>query len=239
MFCDALAGSYQRAVSTPVGCYGMFAQIVERSVDFPIHLIANSGRDIYFAGPTKPLKSSRNVNALAINVVALHDDVAKVNTNTQVDPTIVGYFAIPPCYGVLHVDGMPYRIKGARKFNQHTVTHCFDDATAIFHDFRFEQFSATAVVLTFLPRPRSLAASIRRCRRQLSPQAFSVPDIRSSRQFALYDLGSHYSRDLLSAKWGPGAAHVRFGSKADIATNSSDVCFTTVGGKVLKAYEGD
>jgi hypothetical protein len=68
--------------------YPAFTSILEREARMTLQLVADAARDVYPARFRKALQTRRDIDAVAVNVSILDDDVAGIDADTQLDPTI-------------------------------------------------------------------------------------------------------------------------------------------------------
>jgi hypothetical protein len=97
-----------------------------------------------------------DVDAVAIEVVTLDDDVAEIYADAQLDAIVRLDAGVPRGHPLLHFDRAAHRIDDAGKFHQQAVTGGFDDAAVMLGDFRIEELAAQrfeAFVRAFLVRP--------------------------------------------------------------------------------------
>jgi hypothetical protein len=85
------------------------------------------------------LKPGRHVHAVAINVVSIDDDVAKVDANPVLDPLFIGLRGAQLRHFGLDLDGPIYGVDDTRELGQQTVPHKLHDATAVLTDLGLDQ----------------------------------------------------------------------------------------------------
>src|SRR5581483_3396068 len=76
-------------------------------------------------------KAGSNVDTVAEDVVVIDDDVADMDTNAKFDALILRHGDILIDHAALDFKGTTYRVYGAGKLDQHSVTGCLDDAPAM------------------------------------------------------------------------------------------------------------
>ncbi len=83
-----------------------------------------------------------DIDAVAIEVVALDDHVAEIDADAQLDEALRldTHLALGHC--LLHLDRAAHRIDDAGKLHQHTVAGGLDDAAVVSGDLRIEELMA-------------------------------------------------------------------------------------------------
>ena len=66
-------------------------------------------------------------------------DIADIDANTELDPTLLRHVGIAPKHAALDFDGTAQRIDHARELSQHAVASSLDDPSLMFRDFGIEQ----------------------------------------------------------------------------------------------------
>src|SRR5262249_55995362 len=101
---------------------GLVTQIsdVERELGFDLLVCVVGKADL--AGAGQRLHASRNVDAIAINIAPVDDDVTGVDADTEFDPAIFGNGNATCGHGTLDFDGTANGINRTWKFNQHPIT---------------------------------------------------------------------------------------------------------------------
>ena len=83
-----------------------------------------------------------DVDAVAIEIVALDDHVAEIDADAQFDAVVRRDACVPLGHRLLHRDGAAHRIDDAGKFNQQAVAGGLDDAAPVLRDLRIEKLAA-------------------------------------------------------------------------------------------------
>jgi hypothetical protein len=86
------------------------------------------------AGFAKCFQTSRDINAVAKNIVAINDDVTDVDADPEDDLLFLGNSHIASDHAALNVYRATYRIDHARKLHQHPVAGGFDNAAMVFRN---------------------------------------------------------------------------------------------------------
>jgi hypothetical protein len=104
------------------------AEILEPIGQLVLHVIADGARDQDAARLCKRLEPGRDVDAVAVDVLALDDDVAEIDADAQRDALFLGQPALALGDAPLHFDRALHRLDHAREFHERAVAHQLDDA---------------------------------------------------------------------------------------------------------------
>ena len=63
----------------------LLAHVLEGEVEFVAHLVANGLRDADAAGLGEPFQAGRDVHPVAVDIVAVDDDVAEIDADAELD----------------------------------------------------------------------------------------------------------------------------------------------------------
>jgi len=110
---------------------GLRTHIIKYTFDLAADLPISVIRNAHSAGIGYSFKTSRNIDAIAKNIVVIEDDVTDMNANSKFDPFVLWHVGIPIGHAALDVGRAPRRIDGAGKLDQHAVPGGLDDATAM------------------------------------------------------------------------------------------------------------
>ena len=91
------------------------------------------------AGFGQRLQARRDIDAVAEDVVALGDDVAKVDPHAKPDATPVRNLGIAIDHSALDLGHTAHRVDDAGEFRQHPVAGGLDDAAVMPGDLRIDQ----------------------------------------------------------------------------------------------------
>jgi hypothetical protein len=83
-----------------------------------------------------------DVDAVAIEVVALNDHIAEIDADAQFDAAVRRRVRFPLGHRLLHFSCAAYRVDDAREFDEQTVTGGLDDAAPVLGDRRIEDLAA-------------------------------------------------------------------------------------------------
>ena len=110
-----------------------------------------------YANPARlgdPFQSGRDIHPVAVDVVALDDDVAEVDADPEYDPLFLRGPGIALGHPPLHRDRTGDGLDHARELDQDAVAGRFDDAALVLGDLGIDQFTAMR------PEPREGAGLI-------------------------------------------------------------------------------
>jgi len=117
----------------------LLAQILKDKGQPVAHVVMDRVGDKYTAGIGQGFDTCGDVNAVAIEVVALDDHVTESDADAQLDAHGRHDTSIPPGRCLLHRDHAAHRVDDAPKFHPHAVAGGLDDAAIMFGDFRIEE----------------------------------------------------------------------------------------------------
>jgi hypothetical protein len=120
----------------------LLAEIFEDKGQPVAHLIMSRVGDEHPAGIGEGLDPRGDVDAVAIEIVALDDDVAEIDADAQLDAVVSPDARVPFGHRLLHLDRTAHRINDTGKFDQHAVTGGLDDAAMVLGDLRIEKLAA-------------------------------------------------------------------------------------------------
>ncbi len=118
---------------------GVLAQVDEAHVELAVHQAGDLAGDADAAGLGQALQPRGHVDPVAVDVVAVDDDVADVDADAQADAPVLRHLGRPRAHAVLHVDGEGQRVDDAGELHQRPVAHQFDDAAVVLGDLRLDQ----------------------------------------------------------------------------------------------------
>jgi hypothetical protein len=86
-----------------------------------------------------PFETSRNVNAIAIEIITVNDNVSDVNADPKRDTLVVASIEICCGHRPLELDSRVERIDDAGELNQRAITNQLDEPTAVASQSWFKQ----------------------------------------------------------------------------------------------------
>jgi hypothetical protein len=123
---------------------GLLAHVVEGKIELVADLIAHNSTETNPAGFGDPFQSGCYVHPVAVDVVAVDDDVAEIDTDAEYNPPILGSTGIALDHPTLHCHSAGDGLNHTREFDQDSVAGRLDDATFVFGSLRVDQFTTMA-----------------------------------------------------------------------------------------------
>src|SRR5271170_6958975 len=120
----------------------LFAQILKDKGQPVADVVMNRIGDEHPAGIGQGFDPCGDVDAVAIEVVALDDHVAEIDPDAQFDAVVRAYTRVVLGHRLLHRDRAAHRVDDARKLDQHAVAGGLDDAPVVLGNFRIEELAA-------------------------------------------------------------------------------------------------
>src|SRR5207245_3395880 len=120
----------------------LLADIGKFGLDFAAHLAERVLREPEATGLGDAFDPRRDIDAVAIEVVALDDHVAEIDADAQFDAVVCPDTSVPLGHRLLHFDRAAHRIDDARKFHQQAVAGGLDDAAVVLGDLRIDELAA-------------------------------------------------------------------------------------------------
>src|SRR5262249_15151014 len=109
------------------------------------HLIADHPADADPARLRQGLETGRDVDAVAVNVLVVDDDVAEVQPDAKFDAAFCRYLGITLGHSALDLDCAAYRVDDTGELDEDAVARGLDDAAAMLLDFGIDQFAPMAL----------------------------------------------------------------------------------------------
>ncbi len=109
---------------------------LELALDLLVGVFGKTDR----AGGCQRFDASSNIDAIAIDVAFIDDDVADVDADAKFDPAIFGNGCVALGHGTLDINRTACGIDGAGKFDQRAVACGFDDAAAMLGNLGIDHF---------------------------------------------------------------------------------------------------
>ena len=119
----------------------LLAQVLEHDAELVAHRIAHRARDEDAARIGERLEPRGDVDAVAVDVVALDDHVAQVDADAELDAAVVLRGAVAVGHAGLDGDGAAHRLDGAGEIDQQAVAGALDDAAAVRRDMGFDELA--------------------------------------------------------------------------------------------------
>src|ERR1700730_13512517 len=143
----------------------LFPEVVETVGEPVADMIAHRARDAEPSRLRQCLQPRGDVDAVAVNVAAVSDDVAEIDPDAKGNAFVLGHLRAAVRHCPLDLDGAAHRIDDAGKFHQHPVAGGLDDAPVMLPDLRVDERAAMrfqAVVGALLIRPHPAAGAPRK-----------------------------------------------------------------------------
>ena len=123
-------------------------EILEPAIELAPHLLEDRLGDADAAGLGDALQPRGDVDAFAVEVAALHDHVAHVDADPQVDPSLRRQIVVRLRHGRLQAHGALDGVHGTAELDQRAVADQLEDPSAMRRDQRLQDLRA--------PGPQSL-----------------------------------------------------------------------------------
>src|ERR1700756_3563822 len=109
-----------------------------------LEVVAHTPGDVGLTGFREALQPSRNIDAVAVDITIIDDHVAGIYTDAEPYPAVGIGFSLATSQFTLYFEGTGYRVGGAVKFDQKSVTHRSDQPTTKLGDFGLDQIADIA-----------------------------------------------------------------------------------------------
>ena len=119
----------------------MRAQGLEIEVELALDLGEGGLREVDPARLRHAFEPRGDVDAVAVDIVAVDDDVADVDADAEDDPVVLGQPIVAERHAALHLDREQHRVDDAYELHQQPIAHQLDDAAAILQRLRLDQFA--------------------------------------------------------------------------------------------------
>ena len=96
-------------------------------------------------GSAMPSRRDSDVDAVAVNIFAFDDDIAKVNADAKLDTAILRHIDISFSNFLLNFYGTRNRADHAREFGQDAVAGKFDDASLMLRNVLVDYFGSNLI----------------------------------------------------------------------------------------------
>src|SRR5262249_20268494 len=116
----------------------LLAGVLEGDVEPALRILVNTSRDADPAGLRQSFQSRGDIDAVAVDVVAVDDDVADIDADPELDPRLRRLVGIALVHAALNLDGATHGIDDAGEFGQQAVAGGLDDAALVFVDLGIE-----------------------------------------------------------------------------------------------------
>ena len=120
----------------------LVAGIAKRRRHLALHLVVGSARQADAAGRGNAFEARGDVDAVAMDVVAVNDHVAQIDADAEFDAPLGRLRGIALGHRLLHAHGAGHRFDDAGEFEQEAVAGGLDDAAFVLGDLGVDQFAA-------------------------------------------------------------------------------------------------
>jgi len=103
----------------------------------PAQLFADGRCDRYPAGFGQPFEPGSNIDAVAVNVIFLDDNIARIDADAQLQLAVAGGIIVGG-QTALDIDGAIHRVDGAVELNEESVALAAEKSTLVQRDSWFD-----------------------------------------------------------------------------------------------------
>ena len=114
---------------------------VELAFDLLVGVVGNAD----CTRASQRLHAGGDVDAVAVDIALVDDDVTDIDADAELDPAIFGNGGVALGHAALDFHGATHGIDCARKLDQRTVARGFDDAAAVFGDLGIDEFATVGL----------------------------------------------------------------------------------------------
>ena len=110
------------------------AEVLEAERELVAHRVAHGAGDVNAARLRHRLQPRRDVHTVAVDVVGVADDVADIDADAELDPSLRRHRLVPLGHAALHIDRAAHGIDRAGELDQHPIAGGLDDTAAMAGD---------------------------------------------------------------------------------------------------------
>src|SRR5262245_1713696 len=121
---------------------GLLALVDELDFELVADLVTHHRRTGNAAGLRHRFEPGRQVDAIAVEIVAIDDDVADIDADAEFDLAIIGDPSIAIVHAGLNLDSTAHGVEHAAELDEEAVSHHLEDAPAVFCYGRIEELAA-------------------------------------------------------------------------------------------------
>src|SRR5262245_54664911 len=121
---------------------GLFALVDELDFELVADLVTHHRRTGNAAGPHQPFEPGRQIDAIAVEILAIDDDVPDIDADAEFDLAIIGDPGIAVMHAGLDLDSTARGVEHAAELDEEAVAHYLEDAPAVFCDSWIEELTA-------------------------------------------------------------------------------------------------
>ena len=123
----------------------VFAHVLERKIELIAHLIAHDTTDTDAPWLRQGFETRRDVDAVAVDVFVIDDDIAHVQTNPKPNTPLWRNLDIALGHLPLDIDRTAHGVDDTGKLNKDAVARCLDNAPAVFRDLGIDDRASVAL----------------------------------------------------------------------------------------------
>jgi hypothetical protein len=120
----------------------LLSRIVEGEVELVADMVVHRPRHADPAGLGQGFEAGGDVDAVAVDVVVVADNVANIYADAKFDALIRRHLDIAFDHSALDIDGAANGVDDADEFHQHAVSGRLNDMAAVLGDLGIDQFLA-------------------------------------------------------------------------------------------------
>jgi hypothetical protein len=120
----------------------LIAHVLEREAQLVLDVVAHGARNADAAGFGQRLEPRRDVDAIAVDIVAVDDDVAEIDPDAEIDAAILAQAGVALGHAALNFDGAAHRVDDAGELDEQPVARGLDDAPLVLGDLAVDQLRA-------------------------------------------------------------------------------------------------
>ncbi|HEY3619915.1 MAG TPA: hypothetical protein VGK96_24155 [Candidatus Sulfotelmatobacter sp.] len=114
------------------------SRVLEEEAGMPKQLFADGRGNRYPTGFRQPLEPGSDVDAVAVNIIFMDDDVARIDADAQFQLAVADGI-IAGGQTTLDIDGAIHRVDSAAELNEEPVALATDKSTLVKRDHWFDQ----------------------------------------------------------------------------------------------------
>ncbi len=119
----------------------LLALVVEGEIELVAHLVAHDPADADPARLGQGFQARGDVDAVAVDVVVVADDVADIDADAEFDALVGRHIGVALRHFALHLDRAAHRVDDAGELDQHAVAGGFDDAAAMLLELEVDEIT--------------------------------------------------------------------------------------------------
>jgi len=113
------------------------SRVFEKKTGMPTQLFADGRCDRYPTGFCQPFEPGSNIDAVAINVIFLNDNITRIDADAQLQLAVAGGIIVGSQIA-LDIYGAIHRVDGAVELNEEAVALAADESTLVQRDSWFD-----------------------------------------------------------------------------------------------------